>query len=160
MTTRQWISFISAILTAGSVQAAPYFSDSASAYAKQTIVHRLQITKVSDLDFGEASPGDGPKTILPGTTETRENASFEVIGEPQRCFQIILPQKNSVKMVNSGGGVGREIMIQEFSSYPSRTGTLGSNGKSMVYVGATREAISSRQKTGDYLGQFYVTVVY
>lgn len=153
-------SVLSLLLLGEMAVAAPYFSDTSSAYAKQTIVRRLQIKKVSDLNFGEASPGDGPKIVSPGTSESRENASFEVVGEPQRYFQIILPQKNSVKMKNGLGGLHREILIQEFSSYPARTGTLGPSGKSMIYVGAKREAISAQQKTGDYVGQFFVTVVY
>ena len=140
--------------------AGPYFSDSASGYAKQKIVHRLQIKKISDLDFGEASPGDAAKSIAPGSSENRENASFEVAGEPRRSYQIILPQKNSVKLVTGAGGPHREILIEDFKSSPAKVGVLDGNGKGMVFVGATREALSSRLKTGDYLGQFYVTVVY
>lgn len=140
--------------------ATPYFSDSTSGYARQTIVHKLQIRKVSDLDFGEASPGDGPKTIAPGASETRENASFEVSGEPLRYFQIILPPRKSVHMINGGGGPQREIAIEEFTSYPHRSGALDQSGRSMIYVGATREAISTSQKAGDYMGRFYITVVY
>jgi hypothetical protein len=140
--------------------AAPHFGDSATALVKQTIVSRLHIRKISDLNFGEASPGDGPKIIPAGTSETRENASFEINGEALRPFQIILPARNSVKMINGVGGHNREIMVQEFSSTPSQSGVLDANGRTMVFVGATRQAISPNQKTGDYTGQFYVTVVY
>lgn len=151
-------SLFLAISTAAT--AAPNLGDSTSAMATQTIVHRLQIKKVSDLNFGEASPGDGPKTIAPGVADTRENASFEITGEPLRIFQIILPPKNSVKMVLGNGGANREILIQSFDSTPLVGGNLDANGKSLIFVGATRDAISLQQKTGDYVGQFFVTVVY
>lgn len=147
-------------LSAGVAHATASFGDSSSAVAIQTIVHKLQIQKISDLNFGEASPGDGVKTILPGNSENKENASFEIRGEPTRGFQIILPARNSVKMITGSGGSNREIVIQDFASTPSHGGTLNPNGKSMIYVGATRAAISESQKTGEYVGQFYVTVVY
>lgn len=148
------------ILASHFALAAPNFGDSTAAFATQTIVQKLQIRKVSDLNFGDASPGDGEKTIIAGPIETRENASFEVDGEPLRPFQIVLPAKNSVKMINGQGGANREILIQEFTSFPPVAGILNSNGKSSVFVGATRSAIANNQKTGDYVGQFYITVVY
>lgn len=134
--------------------------DATTAYATQKIVHRLEISKISDLNFGEASPGDGPLTVLPGVSETTENASFEVHGEPNRLFQIVLPANSSVKMINGGGGKDREILIKEFLSFPVRAGLLDNSGKTMIYVGAKRDAISPKQKVGDYVGQFVVTVVY
>ncbi|WP_374076373.1 DUF4402 domain-containing protein [Bdellovibrio bacteriovorus] len=156
------IQLISASLLLMSLgaSAAPNFGDSASAVATQRIVHRLQISKVSDLNFGEASPGDGPVTVMPGVSENTENASFEVRGEPSRLYQIILPANNSVKMLNGNGGADREILIKEFLSFPARAGTLDGTGKSMIFVGAKRDAISNKQKVGDYIGQFYITVVY
>lgn len=136
------------------------FGDSASATARMSIVHKINIKKISDLNFGEASPGDGPKTVAPGIAENFENASFEIQGEPLRNYQIVLPPNNSVKMITGSGGVHREVTIREFASIPNRAGFLDSNGRSFLFVGATREAISPNQKTGDYSGQFYVTVVY
>jgi hypothetical protein len=142
------------------VNASTRFSDTTSAVAKQRIVNRLQIKKISDLNFGEASPGDGPKQVLAGVAENNENASFEVSGEPNRMYQIVLPADNSVMMINGGGGPNSEIKIKEFSSFPIRVGTLDTNGNGNIFVGATREAISLKQKVGDYAGQFFVTVVY
>ena len=141
-------------------KAATRFSDSASAIAKQQIVHRLQIKKTSDLNFGEASPGDGPKLVPAGTAENPENASFEVRGEPNRMYQIVLPSNNSVVMSTTGGGPNGEITIKEFFSWPIRYGMMNGNGESNIYVGALREAIKTKQKVGEYTGQFVVTVVY
>lgn len=140
--------------------AAGGFSDSTSGFAKQKIVQKLQITKISDLNFGEASPGDGAKVIPAGVSENNENASFEVRGEPFRLFQIVLPSDNSVKMINGSGGTHKEILIKSFESYPAKAGILTDMGRSTIFIGASREAISSRQVVGDYIGQFYITVVY
>ena len=152
--------YISFLIFSSVAAANPSIGDSTLALSTQTIVHRIHISKISDLNFGEASPGDGPKTIFASGVETRENASFEVQGEPLRSFQIVLPGKNSVKMVNGSGSANREIVIQDFNSSPSNGGSLDFNGKKIVFVGATRPAISPNQKVGDYIGQFYVTVVY
>ncbi|MFV3409173.1 DUF4402 domain-containing protein [Bdellovibrio bacteriovorus] len=134
--------------------------DSTVGTARQTIVNRLQIEKISDLNFGEASPGEGPKTVRAGFMETDENASFEVSGEQFRFFQIILPDNNTVKMDTAGGGPNKEIRIVSFHSFPHKLGYLNQSGKSMVYVGAHREGISPNQSPGEYSGQFQITVVY
>lgn len=154
--------FIGVLTLTATAQAAMMSSigDSATANANQTIVSRLQIQKISDLNFGEASPGDAAKTIAPGNSENRENASFEVVGEPQRVFQIVLPARNSVKMISGFGGPNREILIQEFASTPSQIGVLDRRGTSTVFVGATRQGISNSQRPGEYSGQFSITVVY
>jgi hypothetical protein len=149
------------IFAASSVSyAATRFSDSATATARQVVVHRLQIEKTSDLNFGEASPGDGPKLVPAGTSENPENASFAVRGEPSRMYQIVLPSHNSVVMATSGGGPNGQITIKEFYSWPIRYGIMNSNGESNIYVGALREGIKVKQKVGEYTGQFVVTVVY
>lgn len=150
----------SLFLFSASAWSAPNFGDSASAVATQRIVQRLQISKISDLNFGEASPGDGPATVFPGVSENTENASFEVRGEPHRLFQIVLPGNNSVKMTQGNGGTDREIVIKEFLSFPARAGTLDNMGRSMIFVGAKRDVISPKQKVGDYMGQFEIIVVY
>lgn len=156
----QLLSPVAILIFSQGVLAGGDFGDTEIASAKQTIVHRLQIQKISDLNFGEASPGDGSKIITAGNTETNENASFQVSGEPNRAYQIILPPDNSVKMVTGSGGANREIVIKDFNSTPSRLGRLDNVGQSKIYVGATRGSIPTTQKTGEYVGQFYITVVY
>jgi hypothetical protein len=149
-----------AVILSSKAFAATRFSDTAAASANQKIVYRLELRKVSDLNFGEASPGDPAKEIKAGISENAENASFEVSGEPYRAYQIILPSSNSIKMIHGGGGLNREILIKEFTSWPIRTGVLNAQGESMIYVGATRQGIFRSQIAGDYTGQFFVTVVY
>lgn len=147
-------------LVAETAMAAPSFGDSAMANATQTIIHKIQIKKISDLNFGEAAPGDGPKSIAPGSNENSENASFEIYGEPHHSFQIILPSPGSVKMISGEGGLNREIPILSFASNPNLLGKIDEDGKLMIFVGATRGLIPRTQKTGEYIGQFHVTVVY
>lgn len=140
--------------------AAGNWGDTVTATARQTVVQKIEIRRISDLNFGEAVPGEGPKTISPGTSENAENASFQVHGEGSRLFQIILPTSGSVTMVTGSGGQDREIKIQSFDSYPQQSGLLDSTGRAIVYVGAKRDALSTTQKPGVYEGQFTVTVVY
>lgn len=134
--------------------------DSTVGTARQVIVNRLKIEKISDLNFGEASPGEGPKLVHAGFMETDENASFEVSGEQFRFFQIVLPDDNSVKMTKERGGPNKEIGITKFHSFPNKLGYLDQSGKAMVYVGAHRQGISPNQESGEYSGQFQITVVY
>jgi hypothetical protein len=135
-------------------------SNSADASLIQRIIHKIQIARISDLNFGEASPGDQQKTINPGQQENSENASFRVTGEPYRSFFILLPAANSVLLKLGPGGPSREIQINQFQSFPANMGRLNASGESMVFVGATRDKIAANQQAGDYLGNFIVTVVY
>lgn len=126
----------------------------------QKVVQKLQIIKISDLDFGEASPGDGVKVVAPGQQENFENASFRVIGEPRKSFIIFLPPPNSVTMKLGAGGPNQEIKLMQFTSNPSSSGLLDSTGQAMIYIGASREAIPVSAKAGDYSGTFVITVIY
>jgi hypothetical protein len=134
-------------------------ADSAESLMTQWVRHQIQILNISDLNFGEAYPGAGPKTIQPGQQDNLENASFVVTGEPYRSFFIQLPAGSTVMRLGAGGPQ-KEIQVGNFQSNPSRIGILGSLGKANVYVGATRAALSPDQKAGFYLGTFDVTVVY
>lgn len=141
--------------------AGPGGTDSSTqGFAVQRIVNKLQINKVSDLNFGEASPGDSAKTVPPGSSENGENASFRVQGEAGRPFFLFLPQNGSVKMTLGNGGPDREIGVDQFQSSVGTQGLLDGNGQAMIFVGATRKALSNRLKSGDYIGSFTVTVIY
>lgn len=162
--TAQAFIFFLILLTAYDLVLANNFGGSidgtTQASAIQKIVQKLQIIKISDLDFGEASPGDGVKVVAPGQQETFENASFRVIGEPRKSFVIFLPPPNSVTMKLGAGGPNQEIKLIQFTSNPSSNGLLDNSGQAMIYVGASREAISLSAKAGDYSGTFVVTVIY
>lgn len=135
-------------------------SATASAQSIQTVFGCLSIHKKSDLNFGEAPQGDPAKTVIPAQFENSENASFEVEGERGVSFSIILPSDNTIKMTVDGGGLNREIAVNKFTSYPHGQVTIGLLGEEHIYVGATRNKLSSSQKPGKYVGTFTVTVVY
>jgi hypothetical protein len=129
--------------------------------AVQTVIAALTIRNISDLDFGVGAPSDPEKTIPPGSSETTENGSFQVFGEPSRPYSIILPADGSVKMRTGLGLFPDEIIsVDRFTSFPSQSGLLGPAGESMLYIGATRSALTPKQKQGRYTGLYFVQVVY
>ncbi len=131
------------------------------AQALQKVIAKLDIAKVSDLDFGEAPQGDVAKTVAPGASENGENASFNVVGEPDRTFTISLPEEGTVKLETDGGGAAnKEIAVSSFASFPATTGQLSASGSQMLFVGATRAALLDNQQTGSYSGSFTVEVIY
>ncbi len=133
----------------------------AIAQALQKVIAKLEIAKLSDLDFGEAPQGDVAKTIAPGASENGENASFNVVGEPDRAFTVRLPGDGTVKLETDGGGAAnKEIAVSGFASFPATTGQLSASGSQMLFVGATRGQLLDNQQTGTYSGSFTVEVVY
>ena len=158
--TLSFTGSLASLLLASQSALASINSETAEAFASQKVTQKIQISKISDLNFGEASPGDSPKTVPPGQQDNMENASFRVVGEPFRNFFIFLPPANSVVMKLGSGGPNSQIRVDQFQSFPSQMGQLGARGETIVLVGATREALSVQQKNGDYVGGFTVTVVY
>lgn len=137
------------------------FAATTTGTATQTVVATLKITRISDLNFGQAEQGAQSYTIPPGQSDTPENASFLVSGEPLRQYQITLPDDVTVTMITKGGGTPqKEIPVQKFKSYPANTGQLNQKGQQTLLVGATRPALLADQQPGLYEGQFTVCVVY
>jgi hypothetical protein len=139
------------------------FSASDRAKALQYIEKALTIAWQSDLDFGTAAPGSESKTILPGTDENSENASFVINGEINKAYQISLPADGEVNMVTEGGGSPEKtISVHSFTSFPEAgaNGQLDGEGKQVLYVGASRDAILPNQVSGSYADYFTVTVIY
>lgn len=155
-------SFSFGLLLVGSLMGANHASAASSVGSiSQRVIRALSIQRVSDLDFGSAAPGDGPKTVSPGTSENQENASFLVRGEPSQCYQVILPSDGTIALTHEDGDASRgRIAINAFRSYPDSTGTLDGIGRQLLYVGATRSAISETLRSGLYTGVFTVAVVY
>lgn len=119
----------------------------------------VSITSVSDLDFGVGVQGDPPKTVLPGTSETTENGSFLVTGDPNKAYSIALPNGSINLSVTTGNA---KLKVNNFTSFPSEGahGVLDSSGKQTIYIGATRAAVPNTQKKGKYIGSYVVTVRY
>lgn len=119
----------------------------------------IQIAKTSDLVFSEAMAGASAETVTAGTTETAQNASFNVSGEPNKAITIVLPADNTVVMKKGvGGSSDTEISVNNFTS--NNPSAIGSNGSVALFVGATREALDLNQQPGDYAADFQVDVVY
>ena len=118
----------------------------------------IKIADISDLNFGSAPQGDGPKTVIASTSENATNGSFKVTGNPNVTYTITLPVA-PITMTTTGNGI-KTISVSSFTSYPANSGLLDATGQELVFVGATRAALNVAQKTGSYSGSYSVTVVY
>lgn len=128
----------------------------------------ITITLTQNLEFGTLA-GDasasgtavinattGAKSVTGGVFDfggVSNAASFEVKGKPNTPYTIILP--GSVTL-SSGGN---SMSLGSFTSNPSGSGLLGSNGKTTLQVGATLQ-IGVSQPAGTYTGIFNVIVNY
>lgn len=128
--------------------------------AWQASAAEISVLAVSSLNFGEAPQGDSSKSVSPGSSETASNASFSVSGSPGTAYTIGLPIE--AEMITGSGGAYQSIRISSFKSNPGEgaNGYLDSNGSQTLYVGATRDPISSAQVAGQYSGSFMITVIY
>lgn len=134
-------------------------TDSVNALA--SVISSIALQGVSDLQFGEGIQGDSAKIVDPGNAENGENASFRVTGEPNRSYNIVLPSDGTVEMIVGAGDTDdKKIAVDQFSSFPSGTGTLDDQGEQLIFVGATRAALRASQEAGEYSGSFDVTVNY
>lgn len=138
------------------------FAASETAQIEQQVINCLKIDKVSDMFFPVAVAGDAEYTIVPTNSDTAENASFIVSGEPNQTFRVILPSDGKVKLRRRGlGGLFHSIPVDRFTSnLHGNRGVLSRDGTQSLYVGATRGALATDQKAGLYRGSFSVTVVY
>ena len=118
----------------------------------------IKISTISNIDFGTGVPGDASKTVIPGTSETSVNGSFQITGDSNRAYTIVLP--TSASITTGSGANSDSIAISNFTSFPSGNGLLDATGSQMMYLGATRAALKSNQKSGSYSGSYSITVVY
>lgn len=123
------------------------------------VVTAITVTNVSDLVFTEAAAGSPAETVNADLTETAQNGSFDVTGEPNKAIAITLPADGMVKMmVNGGGTPDNEIAVDTFTS--NAPAQIDAAGTTPLYVGATRATLSATQMAGDYEGTYNVDVVY
>ncbi|WP_374079024.1 DUF4402 domain-containing protein [Bdellovibrio bacteriovorus] len=134
------------------------FAIQGTAKSKVKVVNSIQIHKLSDLIFSEAGAGSTAETIPADVVETPKNASFEVSGEASRAIAVTLPADGTIKMTTGGSGPDNEIAVNGFMS--NNPTTIDANGQLDLFVGATREALTSTQALGDYEANFTVDVVY
>jgi hypothetical protein len=142
--------------------------EKATAAAKTTIITPITITKDYDLNFGDVVSKAGTVVMSPaGSRTSAENilgnsasntpraASFSVAGEADATFNIILP--TSIDIVNGAN----TMRVDAFTSNPAEgaNGLLDGSGDATIAVGATL-TVSEGQATGEYTGNFDVTVNY
>ena len=145
-----------------------------SASATATVITPINLTKVSDLDFGNISVNavagvvilnpDGTRNTsggvtLPATSGNVSASQFNVMGMQGYTYSITLPPS---VMINNTIGSGNETMIVDnFVSDPPVSGNLGSTGTQTLNIGATVH-VSANQAKGIYISPtpFDVSVNY
>lgn len=116
----------------------------------------LTVTTTQNLNFGTLVQGDSAKTIRPSKAETN-NARFNIIGEPNRSFMVILPTE--VELF-SASTPAQTLKVTRFKSRPNISGSLNRKGKKELRVGAKLQKIPNGQAAGSYSGHFIVDVIY
>jgi hypothetical protein len=149
---------IYALLCMGAVLVPQAQAADAVATASLRVVSALSIVSTSDLRFGNSGQGSPTSTIAPDPGSS-SSANFTVSGEPGAAFTITLPTDSEVQL-SPLSGVGSPLSVTRFTSYPHGASSLSGLGEAQVSVGATRAEIPSTQETGQYEGQFTISVVY
>lgn len=118
----------------------------------------ISIVNTQDLNFGTLAQGDAPKVIRPLKSDSN-NARFDVSGDSNSVYTIILPTAMSITRFGSGSF---PLQVTNFDSRPAAgaNGKLDKKGKDTIYVGATLEQIPVNQPGGGYSGSFIIDVIY
>jgi hypothetical protein len=122
----------------------------------------ITIQQLNELNFGEAPQGDAARTLTPESRSPMEVGIFQVQGPGNRVFSVILPS-GPVYLQSAEPGVGAStIEIHSFRSVPPEGSStaLDPQGTRLVYIGATRAALSLQQRRGSYTGQYLITLIY
>lgn len=133
------------------------FAVTQTARINQRIYPALDIKRMSDMYFPDAYPGSPSFTVEAGNSETAQNASFLVTGEPGKRVSVILPRE---RIVLQNQSYRAKIFVDDLESNVGHSGVLDNNGELKIFVGGTRREIPSRIPSGDYSGSFCVTVMY
>lgn len=150
-------------------------AQSATAAATAFIVTPITLTQVTDLEFGNIIPSASAGTVvlspagvrtptnvtLPPTSGTVTAASFTVGGTPAFTYSITLPA--AATTISNGA---QTMTVDNWTSDPTPTGTIGGGGTQVLNVGATLN-VGANQVSGSYSsgnaggsGDFTVTVNY
>lgn len=118
----------------------------------------IQINNTQNLNFGTLAQGDKAKIIRPNKNVSG-NARFDITGDKNTAYTIILPVEMSITRF---GGGSFPMRVSRFRSRPSEgaNGNLGKKGTETLYVGATLEAVPFNQPGGAYSGSFVIEVIY
>jgi hypothetical protein len=147
----------------------------ANANGKTKIVAGLSLAKTQDLQFGQIVRSAVAGTItLDATSANRvaaggvtigQNAGntaarFTATGEPGYLYTVTLPASAVTLTKTVTSGTAPTLTVSSFTStLASGLGTLAVDGTQSFNVGGTLN-VGANQETGDYTGQFNVTVSY
>jgi hypothetical protein len=128
-------------------------------YTSSVLAVPLSAAPISGLNFGILVPGDSGATIPPGTSESPQNASVQVNGDPNTAYTIIFPQ-SSITLTTGAAGLTERFDASSFLSFPAAgsNGLLNGFGQQIIYIGASRDALLPNQSPGPYSGTFDITV--
>lgn len=128
----------------------------------------IAISNTQALGFGKFVAGSGGTvTVSPAGGRSASGgvvlvpsgpgaaAQFIVSGDANVSYAISLPGNGVVVLTSSANSMA----VNNFTSSPSSTGTLGAGGSQTLSVGATL-SVGSNQASGSYSGTFDVTVNY
>ena len=133
----------------------------ATAAASATIITPISIVKNIDMNFGNVAvsaslagtvvlapagtrtTGGAGGVTLPSTTGTVAAADFTVSGQANYTYAITLPSSATLSNGSSS------MTVNAFTSFPSTTGTLATNGTQDLKVGATLN-VTAAQASGTY----------
>lgn len=146
----------------------PIHAATATATITVNIVRPISMITKSGMQFADISSKESAGTVVLSPSGSRLStggasikstlasapAAFEVQGEPNSAYSISLPK--SVVMTKSEG---KSMVVNNFTSLPAASGLTDSNGKQMLYVGATLN-IGSKQEPGPYAGTMIVRINY
>ncbi len=173
---KRWIFLLTSFFIMGIVAfntSAQSPSASATAKVTATVVTPIQITKTTDLSFGNIVAGTSRGTVkietdnshtlsgdvaLPTSSPgTITAAQFTVSGLPNASYSIAVPA--SLIITRQGG---TEIMVVDnITTTPTTSGTLSENGEQTIKIGATLH-VEANQAEGLYTNEngMKVTVAY
>ncbi len=168
---KQTTKFLAVAVIMLAFSAATFAQVSATSTAAATIVGPIGITNTTVMNFGNVAVGATAGTVvmtpagsrsvtggvtLPATAGTVSAAVFSVTGAGGYTYTITLP---SVATTISSGA--NNMTVDNWTSSPSGTGTIGAGGSETLTVGATLN-VGASQAAGSYLSAtpFSVTVNY
>jgi len=146
----------------------PIHAATATATITVNIVRPISLNTKSGMQFGDISSKESAGTVVLTPRGSRVStggasikstlasapAAFEVQGEPNTTYTISLP-----KSVVMTGLESKSMVVDNFTSLPAVSGLADSNGKQMLYVGATLN-VGSKQEPGPYAGTMIVIINY
>ena len=130
------------------------------------VLGKIQLAKVTDLNFGDLVAGAALGTVVVDTAGARTStggvslaagtvsqASFTVTGEPSKSYTITVPASVTL---SSGANT---MLVNGFVLSPVTPATIPVSGSGPLNIGATLN-VGAAQATGSYTAPFNVTVAY